>query len=68
MTMVKQLPAPALPQLSCRVPPCTQARSVGGARESVFSALLLQSGGMFFCEAATGIFKQASHSYRGQLM
>lgn len=35
---------------------------------SVLSALLLQSGGMFFCKTATGIFKQASHSYRGQLM
>lgn len=36
-------------------------------RESVLSALCLQSAGMFFCKAATGIFKQASHSYRGQL-
>lgn len=66
-TMAKQLPVPALQQLSCRAPLCAQARSVGGAKESVLSALLLQSGGMFFYKTATEIFKQASHSYRGQL-
>lgn len=66
-TTAKQLPVATLLHLSCLVPPCTQARSVGGARESALSALLLQSGGMFFCKTAMAIFKQASHSYGGQL-